>query len=184
LQSLGYSVCWETQTREQADRELTAARISLTLWSALARESLDVCAQTALAYDQGKLVQARLTRMTPPAPFHIDTIADLSIDKPEYGPLEDNLARVARGDAAERETQIPLPGWFATPPATGAPKLIALATTLALAAYAGALSAAQNDTATPAQLQVSMMGVLAIGVLCALLCTYRLALSKRAGAQP
>jgi hypothetical protein len=76
---------------------------------------------------------------------------------------------------------LPQAGALSTPPQTGTPKLLTVAATAALVAYAGAVSAAFNGVMSPDQLQAAMFGVLGVGGVCAALTALRLRAVRRAG---
>lgn len=185
LTSLGYSI-WRREHAgqaivDEAERELDAARALLAVWSRNARNSTWVFAEASRAFDAGKLVQLRIDDTPPPAPFDTLRSADMSGDAGAWGPLEDALARTARGEPQQSAPLRAAPGPFATPEATGAPKLFAAASAAALAAYAAAASAAHNGVLTPDQLQIALIGVIGVGGLSALLSAYRLIAISRAG---
>jgi hypothetical protein len=186
LGSLGYSVWWEPRERadaafvDEVESELEQARAVLTLWSFNARNSSWVYAESAHALDAGKLAQARLDPVELPLPFNAAPAADLSGGRSEWGPLEDALARIAR-NAPPPLNDIPKLGALATPAVAGMPKLVAFAVGATLAAFAGAVSAADNGVMTPDQLQLALTGMLGVGVVCAVLSGYRLIAVSRAG---
>lgn len=188
LDSLGYSVWWDRRKRagqarvEEIERELGAARAVMTVWSRQARNSTWVHAESSSALDQNKLLQLKLDNMTPPTPFDALPIADMSGARSEWGPIEDALARLVRGEAASPA----LPdaanvGLLATVSAAGAPKLLGAACACTLAAYAGAASAAHRGVMAPEQLQIALMAMLAVGAVCALVAGQRLLAVARAG---
>jgi hypothetical protein len=183
LGSLGYSVWCETRVKassEEVESQLESARAVLTVWSANAINSSWVHAESARALDAGKLAQARIDNVEPPFPFNAAACADLSGARSEWGPLEDTLSRIAR-NAATPQTAVPALGAFTTPAVTGTPKLITFAIGAALAAYAGAAPAAYSGVMSPDQLQLSLTGMLGVGVICAVLSAYRLVAVRRAG---
>lgn len=177
LQSLGYTV-------SRGDAIVAApesAPTTLVLWSASARNSAQVTAQAALALDQGKLVQARLDPVAPPAPFDALASANLSSTAAEYGALEDALARVARGEDVALANNKASSAWWSTPECLGAPKSVAFATIAAVCAFAGAISAVQNGLMPPAPLQTILWGCIGVSVLCAMLGGLRRFMLWRAG---
>lgn len=176
LETLGYSVAWDVADLEAIERELGGAQAVLAVWSAGARASPKLYAQAAHAFDAGKLVQLRLDRTLPPAPFDDLASADLSGERAEWGPLEDALARVVRGQAPEPERLR-----AATPPFLGAPRLLALAVFAALAAFAASVSAAGFGGVTLEQMRWVLIGAVCTGGLCAALSAYCLAAALRAG---
>lgn len=186
LNSLGYSV-WSYATarrgaafENEVQRELDAARAVLVVWSNGARNASWVIAEAAAARDAGKLVQMRIDGAEIPAPFARDTIADMSGTKSEWGPLEDALAQIVKaGVRAEAGGQSV--GWFATPPATGMPKLTLFAVGAAIFAFAGALAALDIGVLTPDQAQPLFMALLAVGAICFSLTALRLRALTRAG---
>lgn len=185
LTSLGYTVTWEQSARgEQAlhdeiERRLNAAAAVVTVWTHHARNATRVFAQTAHALDAQKLLQLRLDDVAAPPPFHALPVADMSGERPEWGPFEDALQRMTRG--AHAETDAKAPGLFATPAPVGAPKLLTIVGLLILLAYAGAVSAAYTGAMTPEQLQFALTGVIGAAGACAALAAYRLLIVRRSG---
>jgi hypothetical protein len=186
LESLGYSVWWDKHLRtdeafaDEVEGELDRAKAALAVWSANAINSTWVCAEAARALDAGKCAHVRIDNVDLPQLFNGVDAADMSGGKSVWGPLEDRLARIVR-NAAPPAGQTPRLGALATPAATGAPKLTAVALAAALAAFVGALSAAYDGVLSPDQLQLAATGVLAVGGLCAALSAYRLIAVTRAG---
>ena len=186
LGSLGYSVWWDKRERtgrahaDEVESQIESARAVLALWSASARNSTWVWAEAARALDAGKLAQARLDAIELPPPFDALEVADLSGARGAWGPLEDTLARIVRG-AAPAQSETPKLGPLATPTGLGAPKLIAIAISAGLAAYAGAMSATYNGVMTTEQLQLALLGVLAVGVVSTAVSAQRLIALSRAG---
>lgn len=184
LSSLGYSVWWERPPRtghaaiEEGASQLDTAKAVLTIWSANARNSSLVCAESAKAFDEGRLVQLRLDNVTTPSPFAALPIADMR-GAGEWGVLEDSLARRVRGgdESQEPDTSRALP----TPAAGGVPKILTVAIFAALLAFVGALSAALNGAMSSAQLQIAATGILVIGLICAAISGFRLITVLRAG---
>jgi len=188
LSSLGYSVWWSKHARvgdaiaNEIERELEDAQAVLTVWSNSARNAPWVYAQSSRALDAKKLVQMRIDALQAPAPFDALPIADMTNDRAEWGPLEHSLAEIARErKTAEPERDLASIGAFATPPASGAPKLSMIAVAAALVAFAIALAAARDDVMTPEQLQVALVGMVGIGGACAALAGFRLFSISRAG---
>lgn len=188
LASLGYSVSWDQPQeragqarRDEAERQLDAARAVLVVWSHNARNALLTYGAALRALDGDKLLQLRLDDVQPPAPFGAHPLADMSSDRPEWGPLEDALQRLVRGAGSPApHTPAALPGVLATAPPAGDPKLLASATALTLAAYAGAVAATYTGVMTPEQLQFALTGVIGVGGACAALSAYRLLALRRA----
>lgn len=184
LGSLGYSIWWDKHLRagqvfvDEIERQLDGARAVLTAWSRNARNSTWVYAEASRGLDAGKFVQARLDNTQLPLPFDALQAADLSGARGEWGPLEDALARVLRGGETQRAAPV---GPLATPAVAGAPKLLTLATSATLAAYAGAVSATYNGAMSPEQLQIALTGMIGVGGACAALTAHRLYAIARAG---
>ncbi|MGD9980257.1 MAG: toll/interleukin-1 receptor domain-containing protein [Hyphomonadaceae bacterium] len=188
LGSLGYSVWWDKHLRsgqafvDEIERELDSARAVIAVWSANARHSTWVYAEASRALDANKFLQLRLDDAPLPPPFEALQIADMSSGKSEWGKLEAALTQVVR----DRRPPPPVvrlaqAGALSTPPQAGTPKLLTVAATAALVAYAGAVSAAFNGVMSPDQLQTAMFGVLGVGGVCALLSALRLRAVRRAG---
>lgn len=185
LTSLGYSI-WRREHAgqacvDEAERQLDAAHAVLAVWSRNARNSTWVCAEASRGLDAGKLVQLRIDDTSPPPPFDALDAADMSGDVGAWGPLEDALARMVRGESPPPTLPRAVSGLLATPAAAGAPKLIAAATAAALAVYAASASAAYNGVLTPDQLQIALIGVMGVGAVSAALSAYRLVAVSRAG---
>jgi hypothetical protein len=187
LASLGYSVWWDKTERarqalvDERDRALGAARAVLVVWSLDGRDAVQVHADAAAALDSGKLLQVKLESVALPPPFNTITAADMT-GAGEWGPLEHALARLVKnGESSAPRSRANL-GVAPVIAATGAPKLIAIAVIAVLAAFAGALSAGFNGVMTTAQLQVALLGVLAVAGTCAGLCAHRLFTIVRAAA--
>jgi hypothetical protein len=184
LSSLGYSVWWDTrdgQARvDEIERQYAEARAVVTVWSENARGSSWVLAQSAQALDDEKLLQMRLDAVRLPAPFEDMKVAELHSGKSEWGLLEAALARLVReGRPPEPIDHRALRN--VQPNIVGAPRLLLAAVVLALVAFSGALTAAYNGVMRPDQLQLALLGVLAIGALCALVAAQRLLSLQRAG---
>lgn len=179
LTSLGYSVSCE-KTAASAEAEVDDARAVIVAWSSDARNSTWVCAEASRALDVGKLLQVRLDGSQPPAPFDALTATDMSSDRPEWGPLEADIAGLVR-NGAQIKTQTPMVGLLATANAAGAPKLITFALATSLVAYSGALTAARNGVMSPDQLQLALTGMIGVAGAGAALCIHRLVTIGRAG---
>lgn len=186
LSSLGYSVWWDKQLRagqvlvDEIERELDAARVVLTAWSHNARNSTWVYAESSRGLDAGKFLQLKLDNVAPPLPFDAVHVADMT-GAGEWGVLEDSLSKLVRGGDADIEHRALGVGLLATAPAAGAPKLVTIAITATLAAYAGAVMATFNGVMSAAQLQIALIGMLAVSGACALLSAHRLLTVTRAG---
>jgi hypothetical protein len=188
LTSLGYAIWWDQPRRggqafvEECERQLDAARVVLTVWTHHARNSTSVFAQSAHALDADKLLQLRLDVVAPAAPFDARAVADMSGERAEWGPLEDQLQRLVRGSPSpEPAARVAFPRPFATPAPVGAPKLLTGAALLTLLAYAGAVSATYTGAMTPEQLQFVLTGMIGVGGACAALAAHRLLIVRRAG---
>jgi hypothetical protein len=176
LISLGFTVKWDKSERGHQDgideRELEAASAVLAVWSLAARDAAQVHAEAAYALDAGKLIQARLDPAAPPAPFDIIDAADMTAPG-AWGPLEQALAQLVR--QGQQTTPSPaVLGPLSTLAAAGSPKLVTVAITAALAAYAGALKAAFDGLMSGEQLQILLTGVAGVAAACAALSAYRL----------
>ena len=66
--------------------------------------------------------------------------------------------------------------------ATGSPRLVAIAVTAVLAAFAGAVGASFNGVMTPSQLQIALVGMLGVAGACVGLSAHRLFTIVRAAA--
>ena len=165
LQSHGYAVSRNDAMAGTPEN----AHAVLVLWSANARNSARVAAEAALAFDQGKLVQARLDGLAPPAPFDALPSASLGGAQAEFGALEDALARVMRGEDPTLANSAAWSTLWSTPACLGVPKSVAFATLAALCAFAGAIAAIQNGLMAPATLQAILWGCVAVSSLCAML---------------
>jgi hypothetical protein len=188
LSSLGYSIWWDKHLRagqvfvDEIERQLDSAKAVLTAWSANARNSTWVYAESSRALDNNKFLQLRLDNARLPLPFEALQVADMSGGKSEWGTLEDALTRVVRDHRPPPPLErLPRAGALATPPQAGAPKLLTTATTATLVAYSAAVSAAYNGVMTPDQLQMTMLGVLGVGGVCAAITAQRLLAIQRAG---
>ena len=186
LNSLGYSVwsCADARRgaafENEVQRELDGARAVLVVWSESARNASWVIAQAAAARDACKLVQMRLDNAEIPVPFARDGMADMSGTKSEWGPLEDKLAQMVKGDARSEADKHRV-GWFVTPPATGMPKLIVFAAGTTILAFAGALAALDIGVLTPDQAQPLFMALLAVAAICFSLTALHFRALTRAG---
>lgn len=188
LSSLGYSIWWDKHLRagqgfvDEIERQLDGARAVLTAWSANARNSTWVYAESSRALEANKFLQLRLDNARLPLPFEALQVAEMGGGKSEWGKLEDALTRIVRDRRPPPPLErLPQPGALATPPHAGMPRLLTAAATASLVAYAGATSAAYNGVMTPEQLQTAMFGVLGVGGVCAALTAQRLLSIRRAG---
>jgi hypothetical protein len=186
LASLGYSVWWDKPERARQasvdvrERAFDAARAVLAVWSMNGRNAAEVHADAAGALDAGKLMQVRLDTAALPPPFNTVVALDMT-GAAEWGSFEHALARLVKngeGAPGPRADLGPLPALAAT----GSPKLVAIAVTAVLAAFASALGAAFNNVMTPEQLQIALVGMLGVAGACAGLCAHRLATIVRAAA--
>lgn len=188
LASLGYTVWWEHQTAlgqafvDECERQLDASRVVLAIWTHNSRNSTLMFAQAARALDGEKLVQLRLDVMAPPPPFDALPVSDISSERPEWGPLEDALQRLARaGEAPAPLVPVKSPGLLAAAAPIGAPKVLMLATLLTLGVFFTALSAAYTGAMNPEQMQFVLTGMIGVGGVCAVLAGYRMLIVRRAG---
>lgn len=188
LNSLGYTVWWDKHLRwgrsfiAEVERELDSAHAVIAVWSANARNSTWIYAEASRGLDANKFLQVRLDDAPLPPPFEALQVADMSSGKSEWGKLEAALAQIVRDRRPPPPLErLPQAGAFSTPPQAGAPKLLTVAATSALTAYAGALSAAHNGVMSPDQLQIAMLGVLGIGGACAVMAGLRLRAVRRNG---
>lgn len=188
LTSLGYSIWWDQRLRagqvfvDEIETQLDAARAVLTAWSRNSRDSTWVYAESSRGFEGGKFLQVRLDDVPLPLPFDALQVADMSSGRAQWGPLEDQLARLVRNGEAPPPLRPPQSvGALATPAAAGAPKLFTAGTGAALAAYAAAVSAAYNGVMSPEQLQIALFATLGIGGASALVSAQRLAAISRAG---
>ncbi len=188
LTSLGYTVWWEQQDKagqafiDECERQLDAARVVLAVWTHNSRNSTLMFAQAARALDGEKLLQLRLDIVAPPPPLDALAVSDISSERPEWGPLEDALQRLARaGEAPAPLAPVQAPGPLATAAPMGAPKVLTLAALLTLGAFAVALSATTAEAMSPAQLQFALTGMIGAGGVCAILAMYRMLIVRRAG---
>lgn len=184
LTSLGYSVWWdgrEGQARfDEIERQFADARAIVTVWSDNARNSSWVIAQSAQALDDEKLLQMRIDDVRLPAPFEDLKIAELHGGKSEWGMLEAALAGLVR-DSRPLEPVDHRTVQQARPNLVVMPRVLLVAVTAALVAFAGALTAAFNGVMRTDQLQLAMIGVLVVGTLCASVAAQRLLFIRRAG---
>jgi hypothetical protein len=187
LTSLGYTIWWDKHLRagqvfvDEIERQLDGAKAVLTAWSANARNSTWVYAESSRGLDAKKFLQVRLDNVQLPLPFDAMQVADLA-GTGQWGPLEDSLSKLVRdGRAPEPVRKIVMPGPLATPAPAGMPKLITAATATTLAAYAGAVTATYNGVMAPEQLQVALFGMLGVAGASALLSAQRLISVTRAG---
>ncbi|MGQ0531878.1 MAG: toll/interleukin-1 receptor domain-containing protein [Caulobacteraceae bacterium] len=188
LSSLGYSIWWDKHLRagqvfvDEIERQLDGARAVLTAWSVNACNSTWVYAESSRGLDAKKFLQLRLDDARLPLPFEALQVAEMSSGKSEWGKLEDTLTRVVRDRMPPPPIErLPKANALATPPQAGTPRLLTAATTAALVAYSGAVSATYNGVMTPDQLQMAMWGVLGVGGVCAAVTAQRLLTIRRAG---
>lgn len=189
LGSLGYSIWWDKHLRagqvfvDEIERELDCAKAVLTTWSVNARNSTWVYAESSRGLDAKKFVQLRLDNVQAPLPFDALQMADMTNERGgEWGPLEDRLTQIVRNRThPEPMRRIPSVGALATPAPAGSPKLLTLATSATLAAYAGALTATYNGAMSPEQFQVALVGMIGVGGACAALSAHRLFSIARSG---
>ncbi len=184
LGSLGYSVWWDTRepqaSIDEIERQYDEARAVVTVWSQAARNSSWVLAQSAHALDQDKLLQMRVDDIRLPSPFEALKVAEMHGSKNEWGMLEDALARLVReGRPPETIDHRALQNARANMAA--APRLLMVAIVASLIAFAMAVTAAINGVIRPDQLEFVLIGVLAVGVLCAAAVGQRLFSIRRAG---
>lgn len=186
LMSMGYTVGWDQSERrrqvnvDERAREVDAARAIIAVWSVNARDALHVYAEAAHGFDAGKLLQVVIDPVSPPAPFGGGAVANLT-GAGEWSALEHRLSQLVRNPQGEARAAKPRLGLAPMLAAAGAPKLVTIAAIAALAAYAGALNAAFAGAMGPAQLQIVLAGVLAVGGACAGLAALRLSAIVRAG---
>jgi hypothetical protein len=180
LASQGYAPYCDEPAHKGDEAELDAARAVIAVWSETSRHSTWVCAQTSRAFDAGKLLQVRLDATAPPPPFDALPVANLSGDRPEWGPLEATLGLLVR-EGAVTPSKPPGLGPLPTPASAGAPKLVMIALATSLLALCGALAASRDGVMTPDQLQLTLTGAIGVGAACAALSLYRLIAIARAG---
>lgn len=184
LSSLGYSVWWdgrEGQARfDEIERQYADARALVTIWSDNARNASWVIAQSAQALDDEKLLQMRIDDVRLPAPFDDLKIAELHSGKSEWGMLEAALAGLVR-DSRPLESVDHRTVQQARPNLVAMPRMLLVAVTAALVAFAGALTATFNGVMRTDQLQLALIGVLVVGALCALVAGQRFFTIRRAG---
>ncbi|MEZ5959091.1 MAG: toll/interleukin-1 receptor domain-containing protein [Hyphomonadaceae bacterium] len=184
LSSLGYSVWWDArdgQARvDEIVRQYADARAIVTVWSDSARNSSWVIAQSAQALDDQKLLQMRIDDVRLPAPFEQLKVAELHGGKSEWGMLEASLAGLVR-DSRPPETIDHRATQGAQPSLAVAPRALLAAIAAALVSFAAALTTAYNGVMRPDQLRLALIGVLVVGVLCALVAAQRLLSIRRAG---
>lgn len=185
LQSLGYTIWWDKPERgrqaprDQRERELDASRVVIVVWSTDALSATQVQAEAARALDAGKLLPLKIEPVAPPPPFNVIEAFDVT-GAAAWGPLEQALAQRVRG-AESAVTQSGTLGPLPVLSTAGAPKLVTFALIASLAAYAMALSATFNGVMAPAQLQITLAGILCVTVACTVLAGFRLFASLRAG---
>ncbi len=187
LASLGYSVWWDKPERarqasvDERERAFDAARAVLVVWSMNGRDAMEVHADAAHALDCGKLLQLKIEPVALPPPFDAIPVADMT-GAGEWGPLEQAISRLVKN----RENSAPAGRAKLGPApmiaATGSPRLVAIAVTAVLAAFAGAVGASFNGVMTPAQLQIALVGMLGVAGACVGLSAHRLFTIIRAAA--
>jgi hypothetical protein len=187
LASLGYSVWWDKPERarqasvDERERAFDAARAVLVVWSMNGRDAMEVHADAAHALDCGKLLQLKIEPVALPPPFDAIPVADMT-GAGEWGPLEQAISRLVKN----RENNAPAGRAKLGPApmiaATGSPRLVAIAVTAVLAAFAGAVGASFNGVMTPAQLQIALVGMLGVAGACVGLSAHRLFTIIRAAA--
>jgi hypothetical protein len=187
LASLGYRVWWDKPERarqvsvDERERAFDAARAVLVVWSLNGRDAMEVHADAAHALDGGKLLQLKIEPVAPPPPFNTIAVADMT-GAGEWGPLEHAISRLVKNgenNAPAARTRLGPAPMIA---ATGSPKLVAIAVTAVLAAFAGAVGASFNGVMTPSQLQVALVGMLGVAGACVGLSAHRLFTITRAAA--
>ena len=179
LASLGYSVWWDKPERtrqasvDERWRAFDAARAVLVVWSMNGRDAMEVHADAAHALDTGKLLQLKIEPVALPPPFDAIHVADMT-GAGEWGPLEHAISRLVKnGESTATAVRAPL-GPAPMIAATGSPKLVAIAVTAVLAAFAGAVGASFNGVMTPSQLQIALVGMLGVAGACVGLSAHRL----------
>ncbi|MBX3430908.1 MAG: toll/interleukin-1 receptor domain-containing protein [Hyphomonadaceae bacterium] len=184
LSSLGYSVWWDARAGQasasEIERQFSEARAVVTVWSDHARNSSVVLAQSAAALDENRLLQMQIDTGRPPAPFDTLKVAEIHSGKSEWGVLEASLAALVR-EKRPPEVIDHRAASGARPTIAGAPRLLLVAGATALVAFAGALSAGFNGVMRPDQMQIALLGVMAVGGLCAAAAAQRLLSIRRAG---
>lgn len=184
LSSLGYSVWWNARDGQanvdEIQRQYDEARAIVTVWTYAAQNSSWVLAQSAHALDQDKLLQMRLDDFSLPAPFEALKVAEMHGGKSEWGMLEDALARLVReGRAPETIDRRALQD--ARTHMAPTPRLLLTAIVTSLLAFTTALTTAMNGVIRPDQLELALIGVLAVATLCAAVVAQRLFSIQRAG---
>ncbi|HYD71588.1 MAG TPA: toll/interleukin-1 receptor domain-containing protein [Candidatus Binatia bacterium] len=187
LASLGYSVWWDKPERvrqafiDERERAFDAARAVLVVWSMNGRDAMETQADAAHALDCGKLLQLRIEPIAPPPPFEAIPVADMT-GAGEWGPLEHAISRLVKSGESNPPAPRTRLGPAPVVAATGSPKLVAIAVTTVLAAFAGAVGASFNGVMTPSQLQIALVGMLAVAGACVGLSAHRLFTILRAAA--
>lgn len=184
LSSLGYAVWWDARDGQasaaEIERQFAEARAVVTVWSESARSSTWVLAQSAQALEENRLLQMQIDAMQLPQPFGALKVAEIHSGKSEWGMLEAALAALVRDNRPPevidhriaRGVQLTI---------AGVPRLLLVAISTTLVAFAGALSAGFNGVIAPDDLQLALFGVLAVGGLCAAVAGQRLFSIRRAG---
>jgi hypothetical protein len=187
LASLGYSVWWDKPERarqasvDERGRAFDAARAVLVVWSLNGRDAMEVHADAAHALDCGKLLQLKIEPVAPPPPFDAIPVADMT-GAGAWGPLEHAISRLVKNGENNAPAARPRLGPAPMIAATGSPKLVAIAVTAVLAAFAGAVGASFNGVMTPSQLQIALVGMLGVAGACVGLSAHRLFTILRAAA--
>jgi hypothetical protein len=120
LEAKGYSIWWDAPIRpgkawrEQARKELHAARCTIVCWSRNAAKSDGVLAETTQSYNQHKLVPVTLQACEPPMPYNRVPSADLTQWRGEPGheywvEVLDEVSRLV-GTGGKFATPVPPPG--------------------------------------------------------------------------
>lgn len=182
----GLTVWWDKDLRagqrfvDEIERQLDSAKAVLTTWSANARNSTWVYAESARGLDQKKFVQARLDNAQLPLPFDALQVCDLQ--RNEWDRLEGAIGRTVRGGGQpEPVRRVPNLGPLATPAAAGSPKLLSTATAATLVAYGGALAATDKGMMTPEDLQLALTAMIGVSSASSVLTAQRLLAVSRAG---
>ncbi|HET9231021.1 MAG TPA: toll/interleukin-1 receptor domain-containing protein [Vitreimonas sp.] len=187
LGSLGYSVWWDKPERarqasvDERERAFDAAKAVLVVWSVNGRDAMEVHGDAAHALDCGKLLQLKIEPLALPTPFEAIAVADMT-GAGEWGPLEHAISHLVKNGAGDELAPRAKLGPAPMIAATGSPKLVAIAVTAVLAAFAGAVGASFNGVMAPSQLQIALIGMLGVACACAGLSAHRLFTIIRAAA--
>ena len=177
LQADGHEVWWDDRLRAYHDfgaeieASLRRSNCAIVAWSSAARNSLWVRAEATAAWESRKLVQVSLDGATPPLPFTMVHLLDLSDGDLTTGRSWDALCAAIEDVAQGRNLEV-------TPARTGGAHLAGFgrsavigAASLALVVLAAGLVA----TAANGQVSAGVFGVLTTGMfLSALLAFARL----------